>query len=371
MSLALILMRWLHLSASILVASLFLFEAAIVFPAAREPSTGTKRLLETFQRLICRAAWWMLLTALVSWFVWSWLLASMMTGDGLVESLESGDWSSILTETQFGHLWLFRVFVGLVSWIILWAVTRRPGRRKFMRTILTGLLVVELVSLAWVGHGAASPGRFGVIHLLADAFHLLAAAFWPGALVPLAVFLFLLLKPGQVEANALAATVVRRFSGSSLIAVAGMASTGLLNCIFMIGSFQALLTSPYGLILTSKLFLFSVMIGFGAVNLLLLKPRIAEDIRAGQVSEGNALRSLVRNVIWEIGLGTAVVLIVALLGITAPPMGNRFGVSDGRFGETRVVHHADTPLRRYADTIPLPSPDQDDREILGAMGSQD
>lgn len=320
MSLALILVRWLHLSASILLASIFLFEAIVVFPAAREPSAGTERLLETFQRLTCRIAWGTLLTALISWFVWSWLLASMMSGDGLVESLESGDWLSILTTTHFGHLWLFRVFVGLVSGIILWVVTQRSGRRRLIRTILAGLLVVELVSLAWVGHAAASPGRFGVVHLLADAFHLLASAFWPGALVPLAAFLFLLLKPGSTEAIALAAPVVRRFSGSSLIAVAGMATTGLLNSIFMIGSFPALLTSAYGLILTSKLFLFFVMIGFGAVNLFSLKPRIAVDLRADQVSERNALRSLVRNILWEIGLGIAVILIVGLLGITPPPV---------------------------------------------------
>ena len=41
MPLALILVRWLHLSASILLASLFLFEAVIVVPAARKPSAGS------------------------------------------------------------------------------------------------------------------------------------------------------------------------------------------------------------------------------------------------------------------------------------------------------------------------------------------
>ena len=44
----------------------------------------------------------------------------------------------------------------------------------------------------------------------------------------------------------LAAPVVRRFSASSLIAVTGMALTGLVNTIFIVGSFQALLASAYG-----------------------------------------------------------------------------------------------------------------------------
>ena len=76
----------------------------------------------------------------------------------------------------------------------------------------------------------------------------------------------------------LAASVVRRFSASSLIAVAVMALTGLLNGIFMVGSFRALLTSAYGQVLVCKLILFFAMIGFGAWNLFLLKPRIAVDL---------------------------------------------------------------------------------------------
>ena len=226
MPLALILVRWLHLSASILLASLFLFEAVIVVPAARKPSAGIGHLLDTIQRLTCRAARWTLLVALMSWFAWSWLVASTMTGDDLIECLQSGDWLTVLTGTQFGHIWLFRVIVSLVFGIILWMVARKSRRRSFLQTTLAGLSVVELVSLAWAGHGAASPGPFGIVHLLGDALHLLTSAFWPGALAPLAAFLFLLLKSSQVEAIVLAAPVVRRFSASSLIAVAVMALPG-------------------------------------------------------------------------------------------------------------------------------------------------
>src|SRR5208283_5109892 len=57
---------------------------------------------------------------------------------------------------------------------------------------------------------------------------------------PLAPFLLLLLKSSQVEAIVLTAPVVLRFSANTLIALAGMALIGLLNSIFMVGSFQAL-----------------------------------------------------------------------------------------------------------------------------------
>jgi putative copper resistance protein D len=258
--------------------------------------------------------------ALISWLAWSWLVASTMTGDDLVECLQSGDWLTVLTGTQFGHVWLFRVIISLVFATILWVVARTSGRRSSLQRTLAGLSIIELVSLAWAGHGAASPGPLGVVHLLGDALHLFAAAFWPGALVPLAAFLFLLLKSRQLEAIALAAPVVRRFSASSLIAVAGIAFTGLSNGIFMVGSFPALLASAYGQILVSKLALFFAMIGFGAWNLFLLKPRITVDSPTVNLSQQSAIRSLLRNVLLEIGLGTLVILIVGLLGITPPPM---------------------------------------------------
>jgi putative copper export protein len=99
-----------------------------------------------------------------------------------------------------------------------------------------------------------------------------------------------------------------------------MASTGLLNAIFMVGSFRALLTSAYGQMLVCKLILFFAMIGFGAWNLFLLKPRIAVELPTANLAQKNPVQLLLRNVLWEIGLGTLVILIVGLLGITSPPL---------------------------------------------------
>jgi copper resistance protein D len=126
----------------------------------------------------------------------------------------------------------------------------------------------------------------------------------------------MLLKSRPDEAIAMAPPLVRRFSVCSLIAVGFLALTGLLNSIFMVGSFSALLTSAYGQILLSKLTLFCAMLGFGAWNLFFLKPKVGPDLS----TEKSALGLLLRNVLCEIGLGILVVLIVGLLGITPPPV---------------------------------------------------
>jgi len=55
--------------------------------------------------------------------------------------------------------------------------------------------------------------------------------------------------------------------------------------------------------------------------LLVLKPQLALEVQPETVaSQDLATRFLFRNVLWEIGLGTAVFLIVGILGITSPPM---------------------------------------------------
>ena len=212
--------------------------------------------------------------------------------------------------------------VSLVFGINLRLMASRPEKRSARRSTLAWLSVIGLVSLAWVGHAAAGSGPFAAVHLSGDALHLLASAFWPGALAPLAVFLFLILNSNQIGAIGLASPVVRRFSASSLIAVAVMALTGLLNGIFMVGSIHAFLTSAYGQLLASKILLFCAMIGFGAWNLLGLKPRITHDPLSLNIGNQSAVRLLFKNVIWEIALGTVVILIVALLGAMPPPMRN-------------------------------------------------
>jgi len=52
----------------------------------------------------------------------------------------------------------------------------------------------------------------------------------------------------------------------------------------------------------------------------LLKPRIAVELPTVSLVQKSAVRLLLRNVFWEIGLGTLVILIVGLLGNTPPPM---------------------------------------------------
>jgi putative copper resistance protein D len=158
-----------------------------------------------------------------------------------------------LFSTEFGHLWLVRLVIGILFGIRFWMLERTSRGRSVPAVSLACLAGIELVSLAWGGHAVAL--------------------------------------------------------------------TGLLNSAFMVGNPRVLLTSDYGRLLISKVVLFLFMVGLGAWNLLLLKPSLTVDAQAMNVAhQRRAIRALLRNVLLEIVLGAAVILIVATLGVTPPPM---------------------------------------------------
>jgi putative copper resistance protein D len=139
--------------------------------------------------------------------------------------------------------------------------------------------------------------------------------------VPFAALLVRLLKSEHPAVLGIAAPITRRFSTTSLLAVTALAVTGSLNSVFLIGEIQAVFTTPYGRLLLAKLVLFAAMVCIGAWNLLVLKPKFATEVQPENVANQNLVaRFLLRNVLCEIGLGTAVFLIVGILGISSPPM---------------------------------------------------
>jgi len=239
---------------------------------------------------------WALAVHLLSGAAWGWLVFAEMAGvspwaaDGRL--LATG-WMG----TSFGRLSLLRAGMSVVLALVLW---NGRGRRFPLPGATVPLSAGLLGSLAWAGHAAAG-GSQGFA--LADGLHLVAAGIWPGGLVPLALFL-------ASAPDAEAVRAVRRFSAVSLVTVALLAATGAINAWHLVGGWSALGTTGYGRLLLAKVALFALMVGIGARNLLALKPRLPEP----------AARAALRgNVAAELVLGTVVIVIVAVLGMTPPP----------------------------------------------------
>ena len=169
-------------------------------------------------------------------------------------------------------------------------------------------------ALAWSGHAAGGLGSEAVIHPAADVLHLIAAAAWVGALLPLIV---LFAAAGADDASiAIARTATARFSILGIASVGTLLATGIVNTFYLAGSIPALLHTDYGRLLLIKIALFLAMVAIAAVNRLQLTPQLLQE--ANVAASRDALRRLRRNAAIEVLAGAIVIAIVAALG-TLPP----------------------------------------------------
>jgi putative copper resistance protein D len=192
----------------------------------------------------------------------------------------------------------------------------RPNRASWIGLAILGLVVCA--SLAWTGHGGATEGAPGVIHLGADVIHAAAAAMWLGALAALG--LFLTIPHGDPERDRLTHDALHGFAGMGTLAVGLLVATGLVNTWFLVGPDRlgALLTTPYGLLLTAKLAVFVGMLALAASNRFVLTPclhRALED----ESQKSSAIRALRRSLVLETLLAIILLGLVAVMGTLAPP----------------------------------------------------
>jgi len=304
----LVLARMVHLGSAMLLVALPYFMAAVVGP---NPAIVH---LEGFTRSLRRWLWLALGLEALSGVVWFWFAAAQMCGESPWTLLNADDLKTALEQTQFGHLWVGRAGIGVVSGIALFFVSRREpsstvaALRGAWLVLVPGVLL--LATLAWAGH-SGSGNHFHVLHLAVDVLHLLTGAVWPVGLIPLGLFLRHFRAPVPATGDDLAVRVLQRFSRASLIAVLLIVGSGIINGWLMIGSWTALVTTTYGELLLMKVLVVFLMIGLGAVNRLHLLPRLAEN-----AAVWTALR---RTVAVESCLAAVVILIVAMMGLTAPP----------------------------------------------------
>lgn len=314
--------RAVHIGACLVLLALFAFETFIATPVLRR---ADRSVFQDVEALRCQFRWlvvWSGFAAIGSGVVWFWIVLAKMTGGSLWELPAIHSTEIAVTRTQFGFLWDWRLRLMLLFTIAhliplgkWWNALLRSHAWQRAGTFVAATL---LASLACAGHAGATLGAQHLIHLIADAAHLVAAALWPGGLLPLTFFLVRASRSNELSLLFAASAITRRFSALSLLVVGILAATGLVNSYFLVGSFRALVVTGYGRLLVMKLSLFLIMIGLGAWNLLRLKPQFTfGSDRNDQQRE--AIHKLSRNVITELSLGTLIVLIVGALGVTPPP----------------------------------------------------
>ena len=294
--------RAVHFAASLVVAGVAIF-SAIIRGVSRTTSRAVKR-----QDWLMLAA---LVVAVLSGAAWLLFLAANIAQSTVTAAIGDGTTWGVLTDTQFGRVWIARLLVAMLLFCIWLVGTPTQGLHSL--TLLQALLAVIFVgTLAWSGHAAGTTGLGGIIHFANDASHLIAAGAWVGGLIPLLLFLSPRvrgLEPPLDECYG----VLRRFSTLAAWSVTALALSGLVNTWYMTDGLQNFLGTEYGDLVLVKVALFIVMLAFGAANRYWLTPRLLA------AAKGGTLRLLCTSISVEILLGLVVICVVAVLGELEPP----------------------------------------------------
>jgi copper transport protein len=180
-------------------------------------------------------------------------------------------------------------------------VSRQCASVNLSRTLSALAMAGVGASLASSGHaGTASPQW---LTRPAVFLHGVGVAYWAGALLPL---LAMLHPPTRVLVPTL-----NRFSRVALPVVGVLVLTGLVLAIIQLESFHALIDTKYGLLLSAKVMLVAVLLGFAALNRFRLTPAL------GSAPENTW--PLVRSILIECAMAAAILALVAGWRFTPPP----------------------------------------------------
>jgi putative copper resistance protein D len=292
MDIPLIIIRTIHFAGAIGLAGMFAFVVLI---------TGAA--LPLLLRRFMLIGWISLAVLLLSAPLWLLLVAQGMSGDALGATLWQGAAATVLTDTQFGRVLLLRVALALalIPCIIY------LGQRRCFAGLGLLLASAQLAAIAWQGHAGADTGIEAVIHLLADTAHLVAAGLWLGALLPLAMLLRAPID-GPLKHRA-----TMRFSTLGVACVTVLLVSGVVNSWQLVGSWPALIGTPYGQALLLKLAFVAAMLVLAGINRWFLTPRLPTNTASARPDH-----RIARHATIEAGLGLGIIAIVAMLGTMVP-----------------------------------------------------
>src|SRR5262249_24055033 len=131
-----------------------------------------------------------------------------------------------------------------------------------------------ILAMSLSGH-AFGARELGPAAVGVDSLHLVAAAVWLGGLVHFAVLLTGALAAAARERAEVLRTLVPRGSKVALVSVAMLVVTGAFSAWEQVGGLDTLTVTAYGQSLLLKLALVAVLVALGAINLLVMRPRLS------------------------------------------------------------------------------------------------
>ncbi|MEP6763982.1 MAG: CopD family protein [Gemmatimonadaceae bacterium] len=213
----------------------------------------------------------------------------------------------MVLETNWGRMWTLQC----VTAVVLIPALAFARRNSTVRWLIPALLLVVLIASQSLSGHAMSPHRWANITVIVDAVHILAAGLWLGTLgvmystVSRPAPEFSHGSPDHIMALLLA------FSPLALFASSLVALSGLISSFAHIEKLNEFVTTQYGIAVLAKIASVGVVALFGFRNWKIMTPLVLQS---------NGGRRMTQAMRTELRCTLLVLLVTAVLVVTAPPM---------------------------------------------------
>lgn len=221
-------------------------------------------------------------------------------------ALSISDTVNVITDSRFGTLWLFRVGLLVALGIFVYLPHGWLDNPRGIRWVGIGLAALVMLPFSLISH-AAVPGAGRGARVISDWVHLGASSVWIGGLVTvLAGVIYALRRVPRESRREVYAGLIPRFSTMAIASVILLTLTGLYAAWLHVGNLVALQETSYGQTLAIKLALMVLMVILGAVNLLVIGPKMRQAASGATIHFGRTIAA-------EVVLGAALLFMVGLL----------------------------------------------------------
>src|SRR5438552_2288550 len=232
-------------------------------------------------------------------------LATGLEGNSAAEALKASSYvQSVAVRLALG--------IGLFAFLSRAFAQSRGGNPETAAWTIQAAIFAALAAVVAgsLGTHAAGVPALTALGIAAYAAHFGGIGLWFAGLAGIVSIRRFFREP---EAAPLARIVLGRFSRMAAYAVSLVLAGGIVLAVLLVGTLDALVTSPYGWVILAKVGLFAPMLALGAYNRYRLVPKTAESERPTE-----AVRRIVGNVRFETSLGIAVLVLAGLLTSMTP-----------------------------------------------------
>ena len=275
-------LRWLIFLSALTMVGGLVFDLLVSRPAlTREGASDQARAAgESLTRRTVNLAWAAHLL-FVAASAGQLVMIAAISFEGSFWNLFFGPLKDTAGGTEWGSLWIWRVVAALGFGLTLWLTRFAPAAgQQALKLLALALGCATLWTLGLTSHGAATV-NIRALALAADFLHLVAAAFWIGAVFHFALGTGLVRGLPDTERRQTLAAMVPRFSVVASMSVAVVVATGVFSAWAQVTVSEALGT-PYGITLIAKIALVLPLLFLGGLNLVWVRPRLLGDNASGE-----------------------------------------------------------------------------------------